>query len=134
MFILKQAVSYITISVLFYEKIYICASLINPRERIVTYDRSLNFLFQLNVDPSGPALDLEVPLEIIIGTIPLRQVVEQFPPHPAAIQPPAQAGYGVPPGTMYPPPEGASAPYPPLDLSAPTAPSMLPSNIPNLRE
>ena len=91
-------------------------------------------LFQLNVDPSGPALDLEVPLEIIIGTIPLRQVVEQFPPHPASIQPPPPAGYSAPPGTMYPPPEGASAPYPPLDPSAPTAPFMPPSSISNLRE
>ena len=93
--------------------------------------RVVHFAFQLNVDPSGPALDLEVPLEIIIGTIPLRQVVEQFPPHPAAIQLPPQEGFGVPPGTMYPPPEGASAPYPPLD---PSAPSMPPSSIPNLRE
>lgn len=29
--------------------------------------------FQLEVVPSGPAFDLKVPLEIIIGTIPLRQ-------------------------------------------------------------
>ena len=101
---------------------------------MIMYDRPVNLVFQLNVDPSGPALDLEVPLEIIIGTIPLLQVVEKFPPHPASIQPPPQAGYGGPPGTMYPPPEGASAPYPPLDPSAPTAPFMPPSSIPNLRE
>ena len=38
------------------------------------------FSLQLNVDPSGPALDLEVPLEVVLGTIPLMQVVQNFPP------------------------------------------------------
>ena len=88
---------------------------------------------QLNVDPSGPALDLEVPLEVIIGTIPLRQVVEQYPPRPAVYGTTPQAGYGF--GTTHPPPEGATAPYPPLDPSAPPAgPVMPPNSIPNLRE
>ncbi|KAL8615887.1 hypothetical protein ACOMHN_058956 [Nucella lapillus] len=32
----------------------------------------VRYILQLNVEPSGPAMDLEVPLEIIIGTIPLR--------------------------------------------------------------
>ena len=32
-----------------------------------------NFLFQLNVDPAGPAFDLKVPVEIMIGSVPLRQ-------------------------------------------------------------
>ena len=40
----------------------------------------IHYILQLNVDPSGPALDLEVPLEIIIGTIPLQHIIEQFPP------------------------------------------------------
>ena len=127
-------VCYVMIHVLLCGKVNISASLVAPRKKMIMYDRPINLVFQLNVDPSGPALDLEVPLEIIIGTIPLRQVVEQFPPHPASIQPPPPAGYSVPPGTMYPPPEGASAPYPPSDPSAPTAPFMPPSSIPNLRE
>ena len=89
------------------------------------------------MDPSGPALDLEVPLEIIIGTVPLRQVVEQYPPKPAVFDAPPQAGYGY--GMFHGPPEGASAPYPPpMDASAPelqpSSPVMPPSSIPNLRE
>ena len=56
-------------------------------------------IFQLEVDPSGPAFDLEVPLEIIIGTIPLRTFVPTygqpaFPP-PTGLLPPAG---GPPPG------------------------------------
>ncbi|KAK7473577.1 hypothetical protein BaRGS_00035180 [Batillaria attramentaria] len=91
----------------------------------------VRYVLQLNVDPSGPAVDLEVPLEIIIGTIPLRRVVEQFPPRaPPAMSPP-QAGYsmgpGYPMGTMHPSPEGATAP--PMEPAMPYAP---PTNIPNL--
>ncbi|XP_052278841.1 arrestin domain-containing protein 3-like isoform X2 [Dreissena polymorpha] len=37
----------------------------------------IKYVLQLEVDPAGPAFDLEVPLELIIGTIPLRQVVQQ---------------------------------------------------------
>ena len=100
---------------------------------------------QLNVDPSGAHTDLEVPLEIIIGTIPLRQVVEQYPPRPAPT--PAFAGFGPPqagypppaaapypgPGTMYPPPAG-SAPYTPPDPSAPPMQPIMPSMPSNLRK
>ncbi|GFN74123.1 hypothetical protein PoB_000062900 [Plakobranchus ocellatus] len=42
----------------------------------------IHYIVQLNVDPSGPALDLEIPLEVLIGTIPLTSVVQQFPPMP----------------------------------------------------
>ncbi|KAK0043382.1 arrestin domain-containing protein 3 [Biomphalaria pfeifferi] len=42
----------------------------------------VHYYLQLNVDPAGPALDLEIPFEIIIGTIPLASVVQQFPPMP----------------------------------------------------
>lgn len=76
----------------------------------------IRYILQLNVDPAGPALDLEVPLEIIIGTIPLRQVVERYPPRAPAVMPPPQAG--------YPPPAGATAP--------PMEPSMPSANMPNL--
>ena len=36
----------------------------------------------MNVDPSGIGFDLEVPLPVVIGTIPLRQIVEMYPPSP----------------------------------------------------
>ncbi|XP_076472508.1 arrestin domain-containing protein 3-like [Babylonia areolata] len=93
----------------------------------------IRYILQLNVDPSGPALDLEVPLEIIIGTIPLRQVVEMYPPRaPGPLPAPPQAGYGPPPGIMYPPPEGAGAmPYPPPAME-PTAPVMPPGSVPDM--
>ncbi|KAL8602260.1 hypothetical protein ACOMHN_022773 [Nucella lapillus] len=87
----------------------------------------VRYILQLNVDPSGPAVDLEVPLEIIIGTIPLRQVFEASPPRPPIME--GAPGYGGPPGNVYAPPEGASAPYLPAEPSAPITP---PSGIPNL--
>jgi hypothetical protein len=34
-------------------------------------------LVQIIADPSGPGFDLEVPVEIIIGSIPLTSVAEQ---------------------------------------------------------
>ncbi|GFO36965.1 arrestin domain-containing protein 3 [Plakobranchus ocellatus] len=40
----------------------------------------IRYFVQLNVDPAGPALDLEIPLEVVIGTIPLMSVVKQNPP------------------------------------------------------
>lgn len=58
---------------------------------------------QLEVDPAGPAFDLEVPLEIIIGTIPLRQIVQQY--YPQAVQPSAPQPSA--------PPAGAGAMLPP---------------------
>ena len=70
--------------------------------------------FQFNVDPCGPALDLEVPLDIIIGTIPLKDSVENIAPPP---QPPAvvqQPVPGIMPGInsdpVYPPPMPMSIP------------------------
>lgn len=63
----------------------------------------IRYILQLEVDPSGPAFDLEVPLEIIIGTIPLRQVVQRYFPqwHPTvpSLQPSAPVG----PPNMIPP-------------------------------
>ena len=48
-------------------------------------------MLQLEVDPSGPAFDLEVPLEVIIGTIPLRMFIptfaSQYPPPAAPLHP-----------------------------------------------
>ena len=37
------------------------------------------FLLQLIAVPSGPGKDLEVPLEIIIGTVPFRKVESSTP-------------------------------------------------------
>ncbi|XP_025077865.1 uncharacterized protein LOC112554340 [Pomacea canaliculata] len=76
----------------------------------------IKYILQLNVDPSGPSLDLEVPLEILIGTIPLRQVVAQYPPR--APQP--TVGFPLPTGAT------PSAPFEPMMPYSP------PSSIPNL--
>lgn len=58
----------------------------------------INYYLELIVDPSGPAIDLHVPLLIIIGTIPLRSVVQQYQtqfgmtaPQPSALPPPGPA-------------------------------------------
>ncbi|CAG5135197.1 unnamed protein product [Candidula unifasciata] len=71
----------------------------------------VRYVLQLNVDPSGPSFDLEVPLEILIGTIPLMSVVQQFRP-------------------MSPlPPPGYSPSAPPAEGAFPDAP---PTGIPNM--
>ncbi|XP_050412489.1 arrestin domain-containing protein 3 isoform X2 [Patella vulgata] len=38
----------------------------------------IKYTVTLNVDPAGPAFDLVVPIKIIIGTIPLRSVAQQY--------------------------------------------------------
>ncbi|KAK3698149.1 hypothetical protein RRG08_021660 [Elysia crispata] len=72
----------------------------------------IKYIVQLNVDPSGPALDLEIPLEVVIGTIPLMSVVQQYPPSPPVgfnegsmwpTAPPMQGGASAPPPNMPPP-------------------------------
>ncbi|BFZ02495.1 hypothetical protein BsWGS_05534 [Bradybaena similaris] len=42
----------------------------------------IKYILQLNVDPSGLFHDLKVPLEILIGTIPLVSVAQRHPPMP----------------------------------------------------
>lgn len=78
-----------------------------------------DFFKQLIVDPSGPAIDLHVPLLIIIGTIPLRSVVQQYQ---------TQFGMTAPQPSALPPP----GPVP----SAPSAPPMAAAipDMSNLRE
>ncbi|CAL1533646.1 unnamed protein product [Lymnaea stagnalis] len=78
----------------------------------------IHYILQLNVDPSGPALDLEIPLEIIIGTIPLRSVVDQYPPMPPL---------GFNSGNMY--AWETSPTAPPAEMYYPLPP---PSSLPNL--
>lgn len=60
---------------------------------------------KLIVDPSGPALDLHVPLSIIIGTIPLHSIARQY-----------QTQYGVS-GPPELPPTGPAPSTPPIDRS-----------------
>lgn len=76
------------------------------------YCRIIDIEYQITmvVDPAGPALDLEVPLEVIIGTVPLRNVNAIYssapPSNPAggAIMPmPDDAA--VPSASAYTPPE-----------------------------
>ncbi|XP_056022796.1 arrestin domain-containing protein 17-like isoform X2 [Ostrea edulis] len=70
----------------------------------------INYCLELIVDPSGPAIDLHVPLLIIIGTIPLQSVVQQY-----------QTQYGVsatgPPA--LPPPPGPEPSAPPMGGASP---------------
>ncbi|XP_022332250.1 arrestin domain-containing protein 17-like [Crassostrea virginica] len=64
----------------------------------------INYYLELIVDPSGPALDLHVPLLVIIGTIPLRAVVQQY-----------QTQYGISgPGPSQLPPPGPEPTAPPM--------------------
>ncbi|KAH9523028.1 Arrestin domain-containing protein 3 [Bulinus truncatus] len=78
----------------------------------------IHYYLQLNVDPSGPALDLEIPFEVFIGTIPLASVVQQAPPMapPPYIMDRMYAWEAVPTA----PPSEALYPLPP------------PSGLPNL--
>ena len=51
--------------------------------------------FQLTVDPSGVGFDLDVPLQVVIGSIPLASIAQQY-------------GLNIP-TTIEPPPAGAPA-------------------------
>ena len=65
------------------------------------------------VDPAGPALDLEVPLEIVIGTIPLQNIygVYHSGPAPQAVMPMPGAPYdpSIAPTALPMVPAGAAA-------------------------
>lgn len=67
----------------------------------------ISYVLQMNVDPAGPAFDLEVPLKVIIGTIPLRSVVEASKPKPP------------PPELAQPKAPGEDALYSSLDFELP---------------
>lgn len=67
----------------------------------------------MTVDPSGPAIDLRVPVHVIIGTTPLRSVVQQY-----------QTQFGM--ST----PETPALPSPGPNLN----PSVAPTDMLNLRE
>ncbi|KAK6174918.1 hypothetical protein SNE40_013477 [Patella caerulea] len=72
----------------------------------------ITYTVTLNVDPSGPAFDLVVPQEIIIGTIPLKSVAQL---------------YGVP--APMPAPISVAMPLPPVDYV-----NVGSSNIPNYQD
>ncbi|BFZ02492.1 hypothetical protein BsWGS_05531 [Bradybaena similaris] len=71
----------------------------------------LRYILQLNVDPSGPSFDLEVPLDILIGTIPLSEV-QQYPP--MAPLPAAGVDNWINPAA--PPHEAAYLDAPPMEI------------------
>ncbi|KAL8563916.1 hypothetical protein ACOMHN_049572 [Nucella lapillus] len=61
----------------------------------------IRYYLQVEVDPTGVGFDLLVPVEIIIGTVPLRQVMEQyqtllFPTNPAPSAPTRDELYSSP--------------------------------------
>ncbi|CAL1540948.1 unnamed protein product [Lymnaea stagnalis] len=74
----------------------------------------IRYILQLYLEPSGPATDFKIPLDIIIGTVPLRSVIDQHPPM-------LPVGYNS--GNMYEwesnptaPPGGKLYPLPPSGL------------------
>ncbi|XP_041373505.1 arrestin domain-containing protein 3-like [Gigantopelta aegis] len=40
----------------------------------------IQYILEFHVDPSGPSFDLIVPLEVLVGTVPLYSIVQQNPP------------------------------------------------------
>ncbi|RUS72755.1 hypothetical protein EGW08_019473 [Elysia chlorotica] len=67
----------------------------------------VKYIVQLSVDPAGPAIDLKIPLDVVIGTIPLMSVVQQRPPM-------APVGFdGVSSWPTVPSPDSGIAQYPP---------------------
>nr|XP_022329069.1 arrestin domain-containing protein 3-like [Crassostrea virginica] len=56
----------------------------------------VRYLVKLVVDPSGPAFDLNVPVEIIIGTIPLTSAVQQYQQTLSAVRPSAPPEVAMP--------------------------------------
>ncbi|CAL1547828.1 unnamed protein product, partial [Lymnaea stagnalis] len=63
----------------------------------------IRYILQLNVITQGWGFELEIPLEIIIGTVPLRSVVEQNPPMPplGLIRTNTYATETIAPGEMF---------------------------------
>ena len=87
-------------------------------------------LLQLVVDPSGPAFDLEIPLEILVGTIPMRNVPSFFATETFCAPPQYNLSWGM---NQEEPIQNQPGPYMPPPLSnAPSAPSDMPrTNIHN---
>lgn len=90
----------------------ISAKLCTSIQKSIQYFISI-LINQLTVDPSGPAIDLHVPVHVIIGTTPLRSVVQQYQ---------TQFGMSTPETPALPSPGPAPNP------------SVAPTNMLNLRE
>ena len=60
--------------------------------------RFLILVFQITVDPSGLGFDLDVPIEVVIGSIPFASVAQQYG---FSVQPPAIPPAPGAPDTLY---------------------------------
>lgn len=89
-----------------------------PSELLFCNIINIKYFVMMVVDPTGPAFDLEIPLEVVIGTIPLREVPPMWFPQAPVMTLPAGAPEPVVnqpvPMTAYP-----AAPSPPLYPNAP---------------
>ncbi|XP_061172553.1 arrestin domain-containing protein 3-like [Saccostrea echinata] len=56
----------------------------------------IRYIIKLVIDPSGPAFDLNVPIEIIIGTVPLQSAVQQYQHTLSSVQPSAPPAIAMP--------------------------------------
>eukprot|EP00918_Siedleckia_nematoides_P077365 GHVU01169182.1.p1 GENE.GHVU01169182.1~~GHVU01169182.1.p1 ORF type:complete len:404 (+),score=39.83 GHVU01169182.1:29-1213(+) len=104
-----------------------------PPSRLI-YCNIIDIQYQLRlvVDPSGPALDLVVPADILIGTIPLRSMFQSFSPPPSAIAGPAPPSGAWPPGYSGGPPPDPAAGQWPAGYSGGPPPPMAPPAYPDL--
>ncbi|XP_074650003.1 arrestin domain-containing protein 3-like [Tubulanus polymorphus] len=72
------------------------------------------YVLKLVVDPSGPSFDLEVPIEIVIGTIPLRDFFYPYTQAPAHMNIAQPGGFGMQqPVASAPPAPVSNDLYPP---------------------
>ncbi|XP_050412712.1 arrestin domain-containing protein 3 isoform X2 [Patella vulgata] len=74
----------------------------------------IQYTLSLTVDPSGPSMDLVVPINILIGSIPLQAAVAQYGP-PAPMGPPSDGNIQNLPSTV---PSAPSMPPPSYAESA----------------
>ena len=89
----------------------------------IFYRNAITHSLQLVADPAGPAFDLEAPMEVIIGTVPLQNVQHMYSNAPSNA---LSTFGGVMPGvggtgggaTYQPPPYDPSAPPLPLTQEA----------------
>ncbi|XP_062620948.1 arrestin domain-containing protein 3-like [Saccostrea cucullata] len=56
----------------------------------------IRYYLKLIIDPSGPAFDLVVPIEIIIGTVPLHSAVQQYHQTLSSVRPSAPPEIAMP--------------------------------------
>ncbi len=76
-------VSHIEIDFCLVARLHMTLSVINSSYSHIQIIISPFHHFQMVVEPSGPAFDLAVPLQVVIGTIPLQQIFTPFTPPPS---------------------------------------------------